>query len=123
MKLTGRKLDTEVAQKVMGTPYACRCENLCRCHPRLPEFSKDIGLAMKVFDRMRELGHRWLINADDAGFHLRHVASVHHDLDRNEKTYTVDCPLGSGKTIEEFAEAICSAAVYWVEDPHPSDKR
>lgn len=105
-------MDREIAKRLMGwkEPQA------------VPDYTRDIGLAMEVFDRMRELGHRWLINADEVGFHLRHVACVRHDLEENEKSYTVDRPLGTGKTLKEFAKVICEAALRELEGAHQSTK-
>lgn len=106
-------MDREVAAKLMGW----------KAPESVPAYISDIGQAMKVFDRMRELGHRWLINADEAGFHLRHVVCVHHDGVKDEKNYTVDRPLGTGKTLREFAKAICEAALTELEGAHESTKR
>lgn len=99
-------IDEEIALKVMGLGL------VSLSNPALiPRYSTQVAPAMVVFDRMRELGHRWLLNADEVGFHLRHVASVTHDLDRDEKRYQVDRPLGSAKTLEELPKVICEAAL------------
>lgn len=77
--------------------------------------------AMRLFDEMRKKGHRWLLNADDTGFHLRRVVWVRRDLERDEKSYTVDSPLGTAKTLEELPSVIQEAASR--ELAHQSDKR
>lgn len=77
--------------------------------------------AMQVFDQMRKQGHRWLLNADDTGFHLRRVVLVKYDMEREEKVYTVDRPLGTAKTLEELPSVIQEAASR--ELAHQSDKR
>lgn len=77
----------------------------------IPPFSTDLKEAMRILDKMRELGYRWLLNADTEGFHLRRVALVKMDLERDEKGYTCDRPLGWAKTLEELPLVICKAAL------------
>lgn len=111
-------LDVAVAEKVMGlrrhptTPYTWTGKDGRKAFDLTgPHWSVDLAPALRVFDRMRSLGHRWLLNADQEGFHLRRVAWVAHDGQRDEKTYTVDKPLGSAKTLDELAKLICEAAL------------
>ena len=77
----------------------------------LPHFCTKIQEALKVVDQMRNAGHRWLINIDTEGYHLRRVVWVVHNGERDEKTYTVDRPLGTSKKIEDLARVICQAAL------------
>lgn len=79
-------------------------------------YSKDLGHAMLVFNRMRNLGHRWLMNADIEGFHLRRVACVMRDLSRDEKQYLSDLPLGTAKTLDELPKVICLAALKEIKE-------
>ncbi len=76
---------------------------------------------LRAFDLMRMDGHRWLINADEAGFHLRRVALVKHDLERDEKVYTADLPLGTARTPEDLPRVIREALQ--TESAHQSDKK
>lgn len=96
-----RELDSKVAALVMGA----------RGNGIPPAYSSDVGLAMRVLDRMRSLGHRWLVNADENGLHLRRVACVVRDWERDEKRYVADRPLGWSRTLDGFARAVCEAAV------------
>lgn len=136
----GLELDDLVSEKVMGVvwdekrcrtcgwPLRERIEDGCvpencalRPGPDTPvsqaaPYSKDLALAMKVFDRMRELGHRWLLNADDGGFHLRRVVSVLHDMEKDEKRYTVDKPLGWVSSLQDLPVLICNASIQELED-------
>lgn len=106
-------MDREIAARVMGW----------KAPESIPAYSMDIGQAMKVFDRMRELSHRWLLNADDAGFHLRRVVLVKHDLEADEKSYTADKPLGWAKTLADLPKVICEAALRELEGAHQSIER
>lgn len=76
-----------------------------------PRFSSEPGEAMKVIDAMRKRGHRWLLNADQDGLHLRRVVWVVHDGIKDEKKYTCDKPLGTAKNLEDFAAMVCRAAL------------
>ena len=77
----------------------------------LPHFSTKIEQAMKVWDQMRTKGQHWLLNVDEAGFHLRHVACVTHHGEVDEKDYRVDRPLGTAKKVEDLPRVICQAAL------------
>lgn len=112
------ELDVEVAKKVMGLtveddPADHRGVALKAGYNGngLPYYSRDLDQAMKVLDRMRDLGHRWLMNIDDAGFHLRHVICVHQNDIEGEKEYTCDRPLGTAKKLEDLPKVICEAAL------------
>ena len=111
-----RETDALVAQKIFGKT-SCLCCHGCTCdiHDG-PHYSGILEESMKVFDRMRELGHRWLLNADEMGFHLRRVACVTRDLERDEKKYTVDLPLGTAKTLKDLPPVICEAALQSLEN-------
>lgn len=82
----------------------------------IPRFSSDLPSAMLVLDKMRELGHRWLLNIDTEGFHLRRVALVKFDQARDEKSYTCDRPLGWAKTLGELPKIICLAAFQEIKE-------
>jgi hypothetical protein len=84
----------------------------------LPHFCTKIEQAMKVWDCLRNQGQRWLLNVDDAGFHLRHVACITHHGDVQEKDYRVDRPLGTAKKVEDLPRVICEAALREVEWAH-----
>lgn len=115
--------DAEVARKVMGLTVvddevsyrgvALDCAGIDGRD--LPHFSTDLAEAMKVMDRMRELRHRWLLNMDEGGFHLRRVVCVHQDDIRGEKEYTCDLPLGWAKRLEDLPKVICDAALKEME--------
>lgn len=116
------ELDVQVAEKVMGfkkdptMPYTWLDERSWKAFDTTgPHWSSDVAAAMRVFDRMRELGHRWLLNADEAGFHLRRVVWVVEDGERGEKTYTVDKPLGWAKNLAQLPQVICQAALHEIE--------
>lgn len=128
-KLLSFELDVQVAEKVMGlrknpdVAFTWLDERGWTAFDTTgPRWSSDIAAAMRVFDRMRDLGHRWLLNADAAGFHLRHVAYVRHDLEPDEKVYAVDRPLGTAKTLAQLPKVICEAALQEIE-AHESSKR
>lgn len=57
MRPTGRKLDALVGTKVMSVTYDCRCEELCRCWPRLPHFSTEPAAAWAVVEKLGEKFH------------------------------------------------------------------
>ena len=126
-----RELDIQVAEKVMDI-RVCHCwfslnsgpQRECeKCGRRPPApYSANVDQAMKVFDRMRELGHRWLLNADAGGVHLRRVVCVHQNDIRQEKEYTSDRPLGSAAKLEDLPKVICEAAVQELE-AHQSVER
>lgn len=99
-----RGLDRAVAVKVMGLRRLAL--------KKTPKYSTDIKEAMKVVDQMRQKGHRWLLVASAQGFFLRHLASVTHDLERDEKMYTADRPIGMvATTVDELPKVICEAAL------------
>lgn len=116
-------LDRQIAEQIMGltvvsdlTTY--RGVSVGEAGERgedLPHYSTQIDDAMKVVDHMRKNGHRWLINIDAEGYHLRRVVWVAHDGIKNEKTYTVDKPLGTTKQVEELPRVICEAALKELE--------
>lgn len=120
-KLT--ELDIQVAEKVMGLTVVKADANYRGVELQkavsdgldLPHYSEKIDCAMKVFNRMREKGHRWLLNADDAGFHLRRVACVHQNDIAGEKEYTCDLPLGTAKIFDDLPRVICEAAIHQSE--------
>lgn len=88
------------------------CDGSEELQPRpIPHFTSNIVNALQILDRMRELGHRWLLNADTEGFHLRRVVLVKHDLERDEKSYVVDRPLGWARSLEDLPKIICEAAL------------
>ena len=81
---------------------------------RVPKYSSDLIDAMQVVDRMRKLGHRWMIVFGEEGYFLRHLVNVTHDLERDEKRYTADRPMGGPlvpQTAAQLARAICIAAL------------
>jgi Phage ABA sandwich domain len=113
------KLDRQVAEQVMGLtvvsdPTTYRGVSVGEAGSRgedLSHYSTQMEEAMKVVDQMRKSGHRWLINIDTEGYHLRRVVFVAHNGERDEKTYTVDRPLGTTKGIEDLPRVICQAAL------------
>jgi len=112
----GSKLDGLVSQDVMGVDPIKVCEYFNdsdhdELHCSLPGYSTDMTSAMTLLDELRKKGHRVLINIDDAGFHLRRVAFVHHDGIKDEKNYTCDMPLWTAKKLSELPKAICLAAL------------
>lgn len=114
-----KDLDLLVAEVVLGWKVLKYEEELiahkpdmtCQIMKELPRWSSDIAEAMQILDHMRVLGYRWLISVDEVGFHLRNVVFLQHDLDADEKTYTVDRPLGTAKTLSALPKVICEAAV------------
>lgn len=117
------ELDVQVAEKVMGfkkdpaMPFVWLGPDGWKAFDTTgPHWSSDLEAAMRVFDRMRGLGHRWLLNADEEGFHLRRVVWIVHDGDRDEKKYTVDKPLGWAKTLAQLPKVICKAALEEIEE-------
>ena len=122
-KEEGIALDRKIATEIMGLqvvedPVNYRGYALNEAGPHgadLPHFCTKIDQAMKVWDCLRNKGQRLLLNVDDAGFHLRHVVSVTHHGDVEEKDYRVDRPLGTAKKIEDLPRVICEAALQEVE--------
>lgn len=76
-----------------------------------PAYSTDLASAIDLLDSLRKMGHRVLINIDDVGFHLRRVALVHHDGERDERNYNCDMPLWTAKTQDELPKGICLSAL------------
>lgn len=116
----GLKLDRQIAEQVMGLkvvpdPSSYRGVGVGEAGEggeELPHYSTQLEAAMEVWDYARKkYGARWLLNADEEGFHLRRVVWVTHDGERDEKTYTADKPLGWAKTIEDLPKVICNAAL------------
>jgi hypothetical protein len=69
----------------------------------------DLCTSMMLLDKMRQKGHRWLINMEPGGFYLRRVVWVTEHMERGEKTYTVDKPLGWAKTLDDLPLVIAKA--------------
>lgn len=113
------KLDREIAERVMGLmvvvdPSTYRGVAIGQVGERgedLPHYSTQMEAAMEIWDKVRKEGARWLLNVDEAGFHLRHVACVTHHGEVNEKDYRVDRPLGTAKKIEDLPQVICEVAL------------
>lgn len=82
----------------------------------IPSFSTKLEEAMLLFNRMRNLGHRWLLNMDLEGFHLRRVISVLRGVYGDEKQYLSDFPLGSAATLAELPMVICLAALKEIKE-------
>lgn len=112
-------LDRKIATRIMGLtvvedPANYRGYGINEGGPGgrdLPHFCTKLEQAMKVWDHLRSQGHRWLLNADMEGFHLRRVACVTFHGEVNEKDYRADKPLGWAKTIEDIPRVICEAAI------------
>lgn len=113
------EIDKDIAEKIMGLVVVkddanYRGYSVGQAGPHgedLPCYSEDVKHAMMVFDRMREKGFRWLLNADSAGFHLRNVVCVHQNDVEDEKEYTCDRPLGTAKELGNLPRMICEAAL------------
>lgn len=89
-------LDLDVAIKVMGFE---RFKIL-----KVQKYSSDIGEAMKVFQKMRELGHRWMLIGGGDGFNLQRLVNEPYDLD-------CDKAFGTAQTLHQLAQLICEVAV------------
>jgi hypothetical protein len=114
------RLDRKIAEKIMGLkvvpdPKTYRGVGLGEAGERgedLPYYCTQIEAAMEVWDHVRKkYGARWLLNADEEGFHLRRVVWVVFRGEKNEKDYTADKPLGWAKKIEDLPRVICEAAL------------
>lgn len=118
------RLDRRIAVEILGLkvvndPVNYRGYSLNEASSQgsdLPHFSTKLEEAMKVWDHLRKQGVRWLLNVDEAGFHLRNVACVTEHWDVDEKDYRVDRPLGTSKKIEGLPRMICEAALREVEE-------
>lgn len=112
-------LDRKIAEKVFGLKVVVdlntyRGVAIREAGPRdedLPKYSTQMEEAMQVWDHVRKNGARWLLNVDMEGFHLRRVAWITHNGEKDEKDFMADKPLGWAKKIEDLPKVICNAAL------------